>query len=145
MKGKVEEEIQRAIQQGKFKNLPGKGKPLKLDDNPYEDPSWRAAHRILRNGGYTLPWIESGREIQMELERCRADLTRIWLWSREAESEDRRRVWQQAERAFQEQVEAVNRKIRLHNLQAPLDRFQIRLVDINRELAILQGGPIQAD
>ena len=42
----IEEIIRRAIQEGKFDDLPGKGEPLQLDDNPHEDPEWRAAHHI---------------------------------------------------------------------------------------------------
>jgi hypothetical protein len=31
----IEELTQRAIQEGKFSDLPGKGKPLRLDENPH--------------------------------------------------------------------------------------------------------------
>ncbi|HES58406.1 MAG TPA: DUF1992 domain-containing protein [Firmicutes bacterium] len=140
MKDRAEEAIQQAMRQGKFQNLPGKGKPLKLNENPYEDPGWRSAHRVLRNGGFTLPWIEAGREIETELERCRSDLRRIWQWLRKSGSEERQAVWRQAERAFREQIEAVNQKIRAYNLQVPLDRFQMRLIDAERELAEVRAG-----
>ncbi|MEA3440806.1 MAG: DUF1992 domain-containing protein [Chloroflexota bacterium] len=55
----IEEHIRRAMEEGKFDDLPGKGKPLRLDHNPHEDPQWRTAYRMLRNSGFTLPWIEA--------------------------------------------------------------------------------------
>ena len=42
----IEEQIRRAIQEGKFDDLPGKGKPLKLDENPFEESEWRMANKI---------------------------------------------------------------------------------------------------
>ena len=63
----IEEQIRRAQEGGQFDDLPGKGKPLRLDENPHEDPEWRLAHQILRNGGFSLPWIEMWREIEAEL------------------------------------------------------------------------------
>ena len=57
----LDEQIRQAIARGDFDNLPGKGKPLDLSENPHEDPGWRMAYRILKENGYTLPWIETRR------------------------------------------------------------------------------------
>jgi len=54
----AEEQIRRAIEEGKFDNLPGKGKPLNLEQNPFEDPEWRLANHVLITSGFSLPWIE---------------------------------------------------------------------------------------
>ena len=32
-------------------------------DNPFEDPATRLAHRLLRDNGFSLPWIEEGKQI----------------------------------------------------------------------------------
>ena len=56
---KAEDQIRRAMEEGKFDDLPGEGKPLRLENDPFEDPEWRMAHHVLRNGGFTLPWIEA--------------------------------------------------------------------------------------
>src|SRR5574341_670165 len=77
---KAEEQIRRAMEEGKFDNLPGKGKPLRLEDNPLEDPEWRLAHHVLRSSGYTLPWIETRRELESEIQAARAALGRTWQW-----------------------------------------------------------------
>ena len=54
----IEEIIRQAMQEGKFDDLPGKGKPLNLDQNPHQDPDWRVAHHLLKSAGFSLPWIE---------------------------------------------------------------------------------------
>jgi DnaJ family protein C protein 28 len=82
----VEDHIRRAMDQGKFEDLPGKGKPLNLDENPLEDPDWRLAHQMLRSGGFTLPWIETSREIEKELDTARQSLARVWTWRRASTS-----------------------------------------------------------
>ena len=48
----ADEAIRKAMEEGKFDNLPGKGKPLKLDEDPFEDPEWRLANKMLKEGGY---------------------------------------------------------------------------------------------
>jgi hypothetical protein len=66
----VEEIIKKAMENGEFDNLVGKGKPLQLDENPNEPEDWRIAFHVLRNSGITLPWIETMREIDAELENA---------------------------------------------------------------------------
>jgi len=81
---KAEEQIRRAMEEGQFDNLPGKGKPLNLDENPYEDPEWRMAHHILHNSGFSLPWIETRREIETNLEAARTSIKTTWDWRKTA-------------------------------------------------------------
>ena len=76
----IEEHIRRAMEEGKFEDLPGKGEPLNLEENPLEDPEWRMANHILRSSGFTLPWIETYREIEQVLEVARKSLLRTWTW-----------------------------------------------------------------
>ena len=141
----IEEHIRRAIEQGKFDNLPGEGKPLTLDDNPYEDPEWRMAYRILRESGYSLPWIESRKEISDQLNSARSGLKRAWEWRRRnlAESQLGGSVdeqWQRAVRAFYEKIEQINQQISTYNLAAPSSRFQLMMLDADRELEKTQAG-----
>lgn len=59
----VEERIRQAREEGLFDDLPGKGKPLKLDDDSMVAPHLRASYRILRNAGILPPQMELRREI----------------------------------------------------------------------------------
>ncbi len=60
----AEERIREAIQRGEFDNLPGKGKPIKLEDDSHIAPELRIAHKILKNAGCLPPEIELKKEIQ---------------------------------------------------------------------------------
>ena len=71
----VEQRIAQAIAEGAFDDLPGAGRPLRLDDDRMVPEDLRVAYRILRNAGYIPPEIEARREIAdlAALLRCTAD------------------------------------------------------------------------
>ena len=96
----AERKIREAMEDGAFDHLEGTGKPLDLEENPFEDPSLRMAHRLLKNNGFAPAWIEEGREIETESERLRAQAA--------APGGD-----------FQGRVAALNRRIVAFNLKAP--------------------------
>lgn len=135
----IEEIIRRAMEEGEFDDLPGKGKPLQLDQNPHQDPEWRTAHQILKSSGFSLPWIESLREIEGHLQEARAGLAQSWGWY-QVELADRgaaghpENEWVRASKSFREQVEAINDEIRLYNLQVPNERFQLQLINVEKEI-----------
>ncbi|PMC36704.1 DUF1992 domain-containing protein [Bacillus sp. UMB0899] len=45
----AEDKIKKAIQDGEFDNLPGQGKPLKLDDMSHIPEELRVAYKVLKN------------------------------------------------------------------------------------------------
>lgn len=142
----IEEHIRRAIEEGKFKDLPGEGKPLQLDDNPYENPEWRLAHHILRSSGFTLPWIERRREIENELEAALAVLQRARGWQESIASQgtsglDLEAEWQQAVADFYRVVEGINKKILAYNLEAPSEQFHLRTINAQAELQLTTTRP----
>ncbi len=59
----VEERIRKAQEDGMFDNLPGKGKPLRLDDDSRIAPHLRASYRILKNAGILPPEMQLRKEI----------------------------------------------------------------------------------
>lgn len=98
----VEELIQEAMAAGKFKDLPGKGRPLHLESDPYAERDW-LVHHILSNAHVVPEWIELEREIRAGV---------CWL----------RAHPQHPER--QERIAALNRKIDRFNLMVP--RFELQ-------------------
>lgn len=136
----VEEHIRRALQEGKFENLPGTGKPLHLEDNPHADEDWRLAYHILKEAGYTLPWIETIREIETEIEQARAELLRTHTWRQAALAQGQPEVlvhaeWQRATERFTAKAAALNQRIRDYNLEAPSGRFQRPLIKPEAEIS----------
>jgi DnaJ homolog subfamily C member 28 len=140
----IEHHIQKAIQEGQFANLPGKGKPLNLEENPFVDPEWRLAHHLLKSGGFTLPWIEARQQILDQLESARLDLAQTWSWKLNAleskqPSAQVEAEWQRAQAAFAAKIEALNKEILTYNLQTPADHFQLSGLNLEREIAALTG------
>jgi DnaJ family protein C protein 28 len=131
----VERRIQAAMTAGTFDNLPGKGKPLHLDRNPYLDPSLELAYGLLKNNGYAPEWISRDQEIRSELEAARARLRAAWA-QRQAQTADQV-AWQAAVARFEEALTQLNRKIDDFNLVVPIlscQRARLRLTDELRRL-----------
>lgn len=136
--------IEERIQQLDLDNLPNKGKRLDLRPNPYADPSDDATQRLLKNAGYTLPWIADGRRIDADLEKARSQLqrardeyeelpdTQICAGHQWVEGQ-----WQAAIREFRSQIEQINRQIRDHNLEVTLPMLQKLPIRVDEELARL--------
>lgn len=59
----VEERIEKAQQEGAFDNLPGKGKPLKLDDDSSIPEELRLTYKILKNSGCLPIEVELKKQI----------------------------------------------------------------------------------
>src|SRR5436853_7295670 len=74
----VDRKIREAMEAGEFDNLAGAGQPIDLSENPFEDPDWRTAHRLLRNAGFAPSWIEERKDIDAELAAARITLARAW-------------------------------------------------------------------
>jgi DnaJ family protein C protein 28 len=140
----IEDHLRRAIEEGKFDDLPGKGKPIRWDDNPFVEPDWQLAFRMLRGAGFALPWMETRKEIETQLEAARASLKRAWEWRRANARQPALAAgqpptfvedeWQRALDAFREQIAEVNQRIFDYNLEVPLPRFQRPPVDAQAEI-----------
>jgi DnaJ homolog subfamily C member 28 len=102
----AERKIREAMEEGVFDHLDGVGQPLDLSENPYEDPSQRMAHRLLKNNGFAPAWILEGKEIERDLQRLRADRPRL------------------TEFEYREAAEKLDRRIAAFNLKVPLPALQ---------------------
>jgi DnaJ family protein C protein 28 len=143
----VERQIVEAQERGEFDDLPGKGKPLDLTENPFADPDWRVAYKILQDNGFTLDWIELDKEIRAELEACREQLLQNKRWYEQSTAqlehqencqakEERTRVqytWEHALETFADQVAQINKKIQLLNLKVPLANLQRPKISVDEE------------
>src|SRR5687768_13159595 len=66
----TERRIRAAQDEGLFDNLPGRGRPLALDDNPLAG-DMQVGFRLLKNAGFAPDWIELDKEIRAEVEALR--------------------------------------------------------------------------
>jgi len=107
----AERKIIEGMEEGAFDHLEGAGKPLDLSENPFEDPSDRLAHRLLKNNGFAPDWIEEAREIEAESRRLR-------------ERDPR------SDADFAGRVASLNRRIFAFNLKAPASNLHKRRFEI---------------
>jgi len=139
----VDKKIREAIAQGEFDDLSGKGEPIDLSENPYEDPEWRQAHRMLRNAGFAPAWIEERKDIEAEVAAARTILARIWLVRQNARgtahfgSADTR--WRTALEDFRAKAKELNRRISTWNLKTPAVGFHRHRIDVDTELDRITG------
>jgi len=59
----AEKKIREAMDNGEFDDLPGKGKPLQLEDDRHIPQDIRLAHKILKNADCLPPELELRKEI----------------------------------------------------------------------------------
>jgi DnaJ family protein C protein 28 len=92
----VDEQIREAQERGDFDNLPGAGKPLNLDDNPYAGDRALAFHLLKQND--LLPReLDIGREVDAELARAEQVLAELrrqrdWLLGQRGPGRERARA-----------------------------------------------------
>jgi DnaJ family protein C protein 28 len=130
----AERKIREAMEAGAFENLPSKGKPIPLDQDPFEDPDLRIAHHLLRVNGFAPPWIEEAREIDHVSGMLRAGL------------EDARRrhavtspSWQRALDGFRSEARGLNARILAYNLKSPSTQLHKLPLDVEAEIrAVLE-------
>jgi len=139
----IDQKIRQAMEQGEFDDLSGTGQPIDLSENPFEDPEWRLAHRMLRNAGFAPAWIEERKDIDAELAAERTTLSRVWkvrqnaLGTQHSSSAEAR--WQKALADFRGKASELNQRIDLWNLKAPAVGFHRRRIDIDLEVERITG------
>lgn len=59
----AEQRISEAIRRGELDDLPGAGRPLVFDDDPFVSSEQRMVNRVLKNAGFTPPEVALRKEI----------------------------------------------------------------------------------
>jgi hypothetical protein len=65
----AEEKIREAIEKGEFDNLPGKGKPVPVEDWTFIPEDLRVAYKVLKNSGFVPEQVSLQKEIEELRER----------------------------------------------------------------------------
>ena len=138
----VNKQIEEAMERGEFANLPGKGKPIKFDTNPFLTPQARMTNRLLKKNGFAPRWVELEKEIKQEKVQVERILTNLKgrrerlatiiqqhphrhkVVSRSFEHERARSIAQ-----YTEKLENLNQKIQRVNLLMPTRNRQYALIN----------------
>lgn len=138
----VEEQITEAQQRGDFDNLPGAGKPLRIEKNVFAGDK-ALAYSLLKNNQVAPPEIERAKEIDAALARAdgllttlrrRRDALRLKLGS--AFASDRRAynlLRDKTELRYGEALRAINSNILSLNIIAP-PALHRRMLDVDAKL-----------
>ena len=129
----IDQQVKQAEAEGKFNNLPGQGRPQRLDDDAHVPPEDRTGYRMLQGNGFSLPWIEVRRDIDEE--RMRIDSWLIHANNRWEYLDEAGRTKLQNE--FRKKLESLSRMVMDYNLRVPATAVQLRGVEMTRELARL--------
>jgi len=125
----TERSIREAIEKGEFDNLQGKGQPLDLSENPFEDPDLRTVHRLLRNAGFAPAWIEERKDIEAQFELARTTLARAWRIYRPDGVTASDEAWERNVAEFRAKVSELRQRVHVYNLKAPAAIFHRRQID----------------
>ena len=129
----AEKRLREAIENGEFDDLPGKGEPIDLRENP-EDPDLRTVHRLLRNAGFAPAWIEERKDIDAELAAAQTKLSRAWALFGEGGKAKSEAEWERSVKEFRAQVLELQQRIRIYNLKAPAAVFHRKHIDVEKIL-----------
>jgi DnaJ homolog subfamily C member 28 len=144
----ADKQIRDAMEHGAFDNLPGAGKPLKLDEDPNVPIDWRLAFKILRDAGAAPEWIEQGKTIREELKSLQQFLERHSRWQNEQraqlaelslDAQDKlcrslSSEFARMSEAFLQRATALNKSIDAYNLKVPDMTLQIPRLRTEEEL-----------
>jgi DnaJ family protein C protein 28 len=145
----VEKQIREAMERGEFDHLPGAGKPLDLDDNPFTPDDMRMAYKVLKDNHAAPDWIEQSKEIRLELHALKNLLEQQTRWQQEhlaqaralppdklrVEREHLAHAREKTCRAYRQRAQALNQLIDVFNLKVPDVYLQVPRVRIDEELA----------
>ncbi|KAL0918289.1 hypothetical protein M5K25_010288 [Dendrobium thyrsiflorum] len=114
----VEQRIWHSMEEGHFENLPGKGKPLKLNTNPHADPAEDTLYRILSRNGCAPEWVELNKEIRSNIAEWRLALKKAWT----EKSDQKGYQWLQTTEILKARMKDINSKVLRYNLMVPFGR-----------------------
>lgn len=145
----MDEIFRDAQRKGEFSNLPGEGKPLKLDDDSHIPAHLRVAHKLLKDNDLAPEWIEQGRYLERQQTKLvdglknAADSYQRALTdaSRSSEPEQARqragRVWLAALAVLRSQISQYNSEILTYNLKVPRGVSHKNTFNLEMEMARL--------
>ena len=127
----IDEILRDAHKKGEFSNLPGEGKPLKLDDDSYTPEHLRVAHKMLKDNDLAPEWIDQGKALDRKHDEWLDELRRTARQYRDAlnaaarsaqpelDRQDVEKRWQAAQAALREKAAQHNREVLSYNLKVP--------------------------
>lgn len=102
-----------ALKEGKFDNLPGAGKQLRIDDDPNTPEAMKMAYKIMKDNDLAPAWIEEGKGLERTEERL---MTQIKVGK--------------ITTALRAEVERYNKQVLAFNLKLPPGILHRRMIHL---------------
>lgn len=137
----VDELIEEAKERGEFDNLPGEGKPLDLDSNPYAGDN-ELSYKILKDNNFTLPWIMDRNELMDVIADYRERMKKQWdvhgpqlqAMMRGGQAPMAKSRWRALTSQWSTAIEAHNRRIDEVNMSIPVEHLKLHHLALDIEL-----------
>ncbi len=120
----IDEQIQDAMRKGQFANLPGAGKPLKLEDDSLVPETMRMANKLMRDNDLVPDWMMQGKEIDAARERLLREIQRT----------AQRGLGGAVVETLRAEVKKYNSRVLSYNLKVPPGVAHKRHLDFEQEL-----------
>jgi hypothetical protein len=114
----VEQRVAEAEARGEFDDLPGRGRPLQLEDDAMVPEELRAGYRMLKNAGYLPPEL-----------RLRGEVREVEQLIRQAEAVEQKAL-------LQRRLHALLLQLRIQQPEHPLLQETAYLEKLNRRQEI---------
>jgi hypothetical protein len=119
----IDKLLRDAQQSPEWKNLPGEGRPLPLDENPFAPADQKMAYKILKDNDMAPAWIMDGRELDAKRERLIKQVTRAKASGAASAA--------QVSQALRDAVKDFNNQVLSYNLKVPPAIPQKRFLDLD--------------
>jgi len=119
----IDEQIKDAMRKGHFADLPGQGKPLKLEDDSNVPSHLRMAHKVLRDNDLAPDWMAEGQELDAAREKLLADIQRVG------------RANQAVIETLRASAKKYNSKVLSYNLKVPQGVTHKRHINFEQDLS----------
>ena len=147
-KSVVEQQIQEAIERGEFDDLPGKGKPLQIEENLYAG-DMQLAYKLLKDHNFTLPWIAERNRMLEEINKLRERIERqfklfgvqIAAMARGGQGEVAKRRWTGLLMQWETAIEDLNKRIEDVNHMLPT--MELEIIKLNLDVELTRLGTSQ--
>ena len=141
----IDRQIRDAQEQGKFDNLPGRGKPFThLDTDPLD--------QVLKSQGFVPRWLDLDREIRQKVEIAEQSVRRTYEWvmqtwsSGSANRQFAEDEWREAQRVFAKRLDEINQLVKLLNLELPPAVRHLQRVPLKKDEQLQRMGlPLQLE
>ena len=137
----IEDMIKEGQDAGVFDNLPGAGKPLKLDKNVFGSEK-ALAHELLKSNDLPPAWISSRNLALGKIKMLRANIQKIWARHKRAYQVAQGQAhqsaleisWDDACLEWQSDIPKINKQIADYNLRFPSDNLELFKLGLESEL-----------